>query len=110
MKKISIPKGKLVAIQKHNRFMPSAQDRRRGSKHKDNDGGQVEVTSALLNVGTGNESTLDTSALEAEQNKIPNSNLEGLIENSLRGDDTNLMIAFSGSDLIKIDDVGIDPN
>ena len=110
MKKISIPKGKLVAIQKHNRFMPSAQDRKRGSKHSDNDRGQVEVTSALLNVGTGNDSTLDTPALEAEQNKIPNTNLEGLIENSLRGDDTNLMIAFSGSDLIKIDDVGIDPN
>ena len=61
-------------------------------------------------MGTGNELTLDMSALETEQNKIPNSNLEDLTENSLRGDDTNVTIAVSDSSLIKIDDVEIDPN
>lgn len=88
----------------------SVQNQRHGSKYGDNGRWKLEVASALLSVGTGNELTLDMPALETEQNKITNSNLEDLTENSLRGDDTNVTIAVSDSSLIKIDDVEIDPN
>ena len=42
---------------------------------------KLEVASALLSMGTGNELALDMSDLETEKNRIPNSNLKNLIEN-----------------------------
>ena len=65
-----------------SQVVPSAQNRRRGSKHSDNGGRKLVVASALLSMGTGNEWALDMTALEREQKKIPNFNLEDSIENS----------------------------
>ena len=60
--------------------MSSAQNQRRGNKQSDNGRGKLEVASALLSMGTGNELALDMSDLETEKNRIPNSNLKNLIE------------------------------
>ena len=50
--------------------MSSAQNQRRGNKQSDNGRGKLEVASALLSMGTGNELALDMSDLETEKNRI----------------------------------------
>ena len=91
----------------------NAQNRRRSSKHSDNGGGQLEVASALLSMGTGNETTQDMTSVLQEPTKLTDvpvdSNLEDLIENSLRGECSNVTVAFCDNGTIKIDDVEIDP-
>ncbi|XP_066924200.1 uncharacterized protein [Clytia hemisphaerica] len=81
-------------------------------RFSDSGGGQLEVASALLSMGTGSDSTtLDMSVLTDDDKMTSlNTNLEDLIEESLRGEQSNVSIAFNDSGVIKIDDVEIDPN
>ena len=84
--------------------------KRRGSKHSDNGGGQLEVASALLSMGTENDSGMDISTTE-DVNKLQDQDIDKFIGDQLKNDESN--IPFENDDrtsTIKVNDVEIDPN